>query len=180
MIKNYPYLTLDNDFVLSNLFCATCFALLEHTRKYFVTVLMHLRITTQDELLNRINGLIPEHKSTNTHRGLQLMRQVFNESGIRVGVKRVGIVITDGNTTKAADMPTAVDEAQGAQDEGIHMYAVGVTSKVDSTFIQNLSSEPRTLKQTYFLIEDYSQLNTIVRGVLNVTCEAQTRMSSII
>ncbi len=105
------------------------------------------------------------------------MRRVFNESGIRDGVKRVGIVITDGN---ANDMPTAVDEAQGAQDEGIHMYVVGVSSDANSTFLQHLSSEPRTLNQTYFLIEDYSHLSATVRGVLNVICETQTRVYSII
>ncbi len=97
------------------------------------------------------------------------MREVFRQGGIRGNARRVGIVITDSQPTISVDL--ADDEAQAAQDEGIDMYAVGVTNSVNANTLEYLSSQPRILNQNYFTSADFGQLCTIVNRLLSKVCE---------
>ncbi len=154
------------------------------TQVFFLT----FRITTQGEMLSRINALSYPGGNTNTYQGLQRMRTVFRDGGIRGNARRVGIVITDGQPTISIDLTD--DEAQAAQDEGIQMYAVGVTNSVDANTLEYLSSQPRTLNQNYFTSANFGELRTILNRLLSVACPTLapttptttrevTRMSSI-
>ncbi len=138
---------------------------------YFVS-----RITNKGEILRRINNLRYPRGNTNTYQGLQRMRHVFREGGIRDRASKVAIIITDGQPTVFRRLTE--DEAQAAQGEGIQMFSVGITDNVDVNTLQYLSSNPRTLNQNYFTSTDFGQLLTILNGLLSVVCGTQTGITS--
>ena len=108
---------------------------------------------------------------TNTASGLRemIMGQFLESRGDRRFVNNLAIVITDGVSTvdKALTIPTAID----AQERGINMFTVGITSAIDEEEIRLMSSQPQIEGETFWRITDFTQLDNIVDSVVNQACQ---------
>ena len=116
--------------------------------------------------------------TTNTSGALQVMRteQFTSENGDRPNVPNVAIVVTDGRSTVDADQ--TLPQARAARDDGIQMFAVGITSDIDIYEVRGISSEPQLLGESYFTSTDFTNLNDIVDNLLNNACtDAQTSVA---
>lgn len=98
------------------------------------------RYTTKYELINAILNIPYIGSSTETARGLEVMRtQVFGVNGDRPDVDNTAIIITDGQPTDPDAVP---GEMQLVHGQGITTYAIGVTNEVNEGTLQELSSDP--------------------------------------
>ena len=101
------------------------------------------RYSSKREILNALSfGRVGGR--TNTAAALRLLRQEVYRSagGDRAGVPNIGVVLTDGNSNVQRELTSS--EARLARQDGIELYAVGVSDKVDATEIDAIASEPRS------------------------------------
>ncbi len=143
-----------------------------------MTIFYYARITTRSEIELRLNRLDYPGGSTNTYQGLQRMREIFRGPGNRDGVIDVAIIITDGQPTE--NVEDTQPEAFAAQNEGIKMFAVGVTDNVNVFTLRYLSSSPRNLGQNYFTSPNFDELQRMLNTLLLEVCQndtAETRKS---
>jgi uncharacterized protein YegL len=69
--------------------------------------------------------------NTNTGEALRVTRtQIFDPSVVRPGVKKIIIMITDGNPQ---DQGKAIKEADATKEEDIEIFCVGIGKKVSYT-----------------------------------------------
>jgi uncharacterized protein YegL len=79
------------------------------------------------DVTNAIDGIEFLGGSTNTHVGLVVMRAEFSTLG-RASVRRIGVLITDGQTAKPS---LAIQQARFARDDGIELYVAGIHHTFD-------------------------------------------------
>ncbi|XP_053380565.1 uncharacterized protein LOC123537793 [Mercenaria mercenaria] len=123
------------------------------------------------EAISRINLW---HGLTRTDLALRLMKEMFKDS--RPGVQKIGIVLTDGQSTYHEK---TVKEAQQSHEMGIEMFAIGIGSKADMSELQHIATNPDNL----FHVLDVKSLGTIRRQIekrfcLDTPTFAQIRASS--
>ncbi len=136
---------------------------------YIIINVCLFRISSKSELLTQISQLrYPQNGRTNTYAGLRCLRQVFNGPMNRPGVTDLAFIITDGEPTLNIDQTEP--EAQRAQDEGIRMFAVGITEGVDENTLRFLSSSPRMRNENYFVSPSFTQLREVLDRLLIVAC----------
>ena len=101
---------------------------------------------------------------TYTDRAIRYMREVSfgPNSGARDGVTRIAIVITDG---LSHDEEATAREAREAQEQGIHMFSIGVGHNVDQKELRAIATKPAA--HYSYMVEQYSALTTI-RDVLAI------------
>ncbi|XP_014104620.1 PREDICTED: collagen alpha-1(XXVIII) chain-like [Pseudopodoces humilis] len=95
-------------------------------------------------------------------------------SGARAGVRKVAIVLTDGQTDKreAVKLDLVVREAHAAS---IEMYAIGIVNTSDPTqdeFVRELNliaSDPD--REHMYLIDDFNTLSALESKLVNQFCE---------
>merc|ERR1719334_844778 len=77
---------------------------------------------------------------TNTSGGLRIMQneQFSTQNGARVGVKKICIVITDGESNK--DQDRTISDSLTAQAQGIEIISIGVTDAVNIEEVKSISS----------------------------------------
>ncbi len=126
--------------------------------------------STETSIVNAIGLTSYLDQNTNTSSGIYTMRteQFTLANGDRSGITNVAIVLTDGESTFSREntLPYALD----AQNQGVVMYAVGITNNVNEIEVQGISSQPRQLNQNYFLAADFSDLSGIVDTIVNAVC----------
>ncbi|KAG8432407.1 hypothetical protein GDO86_016886 [Hymenochirus boettgeri] len=94
--------------------------------------------------------------------------------GARTGVRKVAIVLTDGQTDKreAVKLDMAVREAHAAN---IEMYAIGIVNASDPTQVEFLrelnliASDPDS--EHMYLIDDFNTLSALESKLVNQFCE---------
>ena len=96
------------------------------------------------------------NQSTNTEEAFIVAReQCFNfANGDRQNIQNLAIIISDGRP-EPFPVPAAVAAAQALKDTGAIVLAIGVTSRIDKTFLQDISSPPQIENQNYFTSADY-------------------------
>lgn len=100
--------------------------------------------------MDAISNLRYPGGTTDTTGGLRMMRtQTFNVAGDRPFVNNTAIIITDGVPTVMETVPTEIDAVHDAQ---ITTYAVGVTSQVDETTLELLSSPPQQVRRAIHVL----------------------------
>ena len=84
------------------------------------------RYSTRDSLIKGIRRVNYNLGDTNTTGALWLMREVFfsEDNGARLGYRKIGIMITDGDET--LDSQRLSQESQRVHDAGITMITFGV------------------------------------------------------
>ena len=84
-------------------------------------------------------------------------------NGDRASVNNIAIVVTDGvsngNPIKSADE---------ARSEGIHIFVIGIGSKLDTDQLNGMANKPA--EKNMFLINDFSALDAIKEQVFQAVC----------
>nr|DBA19804.1 TPA: hypothetical protein GDO54_015580 [Pyxicephalus adspersus] len=134
------------------------------------------RFTTQQDVKQAIRKMM--YMGEGTYTGTAI-RKATQEGfyGARSGVRKVAIVLTDGQTDKreAVKLDIAVREAQASN---IEMYAIGIVNATDSTqqeFIRELNliaSDPDS--EHMYLIDDFNTLPALESKLVNQFCEDET------
>ncbi len=100
------------------------------------------------------------------------MREIFRGPGNRDGVIDVAVVITDGQPTD--NVEDTQPEAFAAQNDGIRMFAVGITDNVNVFTLRYLSSPPRNLDENYFTSPNFDVLQRMLNTLLQEVCRPNT------
>ncbi|XP_077577231.1 collagen alpha-1(XIV) chain isoform X2 [Stigmatopora nigra] len=121
--------------------------------------------TTKEAVIDAVKNL--PYKGGNTLTGLALSYILENcfklESGARVGVPKIGILITDG---KSQD--DVIPPAESLQKDGIELFAIGVKN-ADENELRSIASEPDD--SHVYNVADFHVMSSIVEGLTRTVCE---------
>ncbi|XP_053139765.1 collagen alpha-1(XXVIII) chain-like isoform X4 [Hemicordylus capensis] len=131
------------------------------------------RYTTQQDVKQAIRKML--YMGEGTYTGTAI-RKATQEGflGARTGVRKVAIVLTDGQADKreAVKLDIAVREAHAAN---IEMYAIGIVNTSDPTQVEFLrelnliASDPD--REHMYLIDDFNTLPALESKLVNQFCE---------
>ncbi|XP_070174921.1 cartilage matrix protein-like isoform X2 [Littorina saxatilis] len=109
-----------------------------------------------------VNKIKYDGGSTYTGLGLTGMTTVSfsTEAGHRTGVPKVGIVVTDGQSSSSSNTVAAAKKAKSA---GIYLLVVGVGSSVTTSELNSIATYPYS--QNVFNAKSYTSMNSL-HGVL--------------
>ncbi|TNN52161.1 Collagen alpha-1(XIV) chain [Liparis tanakae] len=85
------------------------------------------------------------------------------ESGSRVGIPKIGILITDG---KSQD--DVIPPAESLRNAGIELFAIGVKN-ADENELLSIASEPDTTH--VYNVADFNVMSSIVQSLTKIVCE---------
>ena len=112
--------------------------------------------------------------ATHTNRAIRIMRQKMfaKEHGARDGVARIGIVLTDG---QSSNMLMTVWEAAKAKKANIDLFSVGIGSKINKRELKMIASRPSS--EYFFEVADFSALQNIKDMLAVRTCRGKESKS---
>ncbi|XP_067367921.1 collagen, type XXVIII, alpha 1b isoform X2 [Channa argus] len=127
---------------------------------------------SRDDIKSAVRSMIYIGEGTFTGSAIQQANQVFKAA--RAGVRKVAIIITDGQADKrdSASLESAVAEAQ---ESGIERIVIGVVNESDPLYkefkkeLDLMSSEPES--DHLYLIDDFTTLPALERKLLSRICE---------
>ncbi|XP_039972835.1 collagen alpha-1(XIV) chain isoform X2 [Xiphias gladius] len=121
--------------------------------------------STKDAVIDAVKNL--PYKGGNTLTGLALTYILENcfkpESGSRVGVPKIGILITDG---KSQD--DVIPPAESLRNAGVELFAIGVKN-ADENELRSIASEPDNTH--VYNVADFNIMSSIVEGLTRTVCE---------
>nr|XP_020464152.1 collagen alpha-1(XIV) chain isoform X3 [Monopterus albus] len=121
--------------------------------------------STKDAVIDAVKNL--PYKGGNTLTGLALTYISENcfkpESGSRVGVPKIGILITDG---KSQD--DVIPPAESLRSAGIELFAIGVKN-ADENELHSIASQPANTH--VYNVADFNVMSSIVEGLTRTVCE---------
>ena len=113
-----------------------------------------------------LEGAYPEGW-TNTADAFQIARtNVFSDR--RADAVQMAIIITDGIPTR--NEARAIPEAENLRNNGVQVFAIGITEFIDEATLKAFSSQPQQLHLNYFSTPSFSELRTILQDVIRSTC----------
>ncbi|XP_014793342.1 PREDICTED: collagen alpha-6(VI) chain isoform X2 [Calidris pugnax] len=120
--------------------------------------------STKRDILSAIDGIYPLESSTLTGEALKFMLQYFQASGgSRHGVKKILILITDGESQDEVEAPARV-----LRHEGIIIYSVGVFN-ANKTQLEEISGK----RERVFYVENFDILRQINSDLIFEMCTSQ-------
>ncbi|XP_061633704.1 collagen alpha-1(XIV) chain isoform X1 [Phyllopteryx taeniolatus] len=121
--------------------------------------------TTKEAVIDAVKNL--PYKGGNTLTGLALSYILENcfksQSGARVAVPKIGILITDG---KSQD--DVIPPAESLQKAGVELFAIGVKN-ADENELRSIASEPDD--SHVYNVADFNVMSAIVEGLTRTVCE---------
>uniref|UniRef100_A0A3B5MBE3 Uncharacterized protein n=1 Tax=Xiphophorus couchianus TaxID=32473 RepID=A0A3B5MBE3_9TELE len=121
--------------------------------------------STKEAVIDAVKNL--PYKGGNTLTGLALnfvSDYCFKpESGSRVGLPKIGILITDG---KSQD--DVVPPAESLRKAGVELFAIGVKN-ADENELRSIASEPHHTH--VYNVADFNIMSSIVEGLTKTVCE---------
>lgn len=143
-------------------------------------VVFHLNTYTDRlSMISAIQTPLNSQGGTNTHLALQAMRhEIFTiANGHRPGAQKVGLIITDGEST-FPDWTTI--QAEASKSDGIHLIAVGVdmvTSSGGQLELNAIASEPKD--RNVFNVNGYGELNQLYQQLVDQFGDCQRELFAI-
>ena len=132
---------------------------------------VHFRLDwyhTEQNLVDAIRKIPYIGLNTNTAAGIEDMRtQVFTQRGDRPYLKNFGILVTDGESN--INQEDTIPNANKAKNDGIIMFAVGITERINITEVIGISSNGVEL-QTYWVLAGFNQMRDIVDKIITQIC----------
>ena len=124
----------------------------------------------RQSILAQMRDIPWKNQETNTSGAIRTMRtQMFiPERGDRLEVPNIGVVITDGESTR--DVGMTIPEARTAKGEGITMLSVGIGDRISMDELIGIASSPQ--ERFVFQATDFDALESIERAVQNAACAA--------
>uniref|UniRef100_A0A194APR9 VWFA domain-containing protein n=1 Tax=Pinctada fucata TaxID=50426 RepID=A0A194APR9_PINFU len=128
------------------------------------TILQLNDTRTNDEIQKALKSVNWGQGNTFTDRALQKMMQegFTKSSGARDGVPRIGVVITDGNSTYPHFTEVRADEAKA---KNIHLFAIGIGTPYINELITIASK-----KENVYKVDDLTALDGIKRQFSKNIC----------
>ena len=128
---------------------------------------------TQDELSQAIDNIQFDGQSSNLAIGIQMLRQEIFKAvdGDRGNVINVGVIIADGNPDNPSE---AVRQANLAKAAGITLVAVGVTTEISTSLLEQIASDSSKVLRA----ETFGALGSIVEPLANKSCVSQSYSQS--
>ncbi len=132
----------------------------------------YLQNHTIASMKEKIRNLAYLDEKTNTSGALRLMRQAIFRShkGDRPDIRNVGIIITDGQSN--VDQNRTVIEAEAVKQQGIRMFAIGLTSDINEDELRSIASDP--VDNHFFTADEIADIETfrtrLIWGVCNENC----------
>ncbi|XP_052090764.1 uncharacterized protein LOC127727690 [Mytilus californianus] len=120
---------------------------------------------TRHDILNAIDAIRLKHGLTRTHLAIKEMTNML--SNARPGIKKIGIVITDG---KSSEPGCTELEAKRANADGIEVYAIGVGESVDKIELLTIASTDKTM----YTVDSYNDLLDLTQVIAKVTHPEKT------
>uniref|UniRef100_UPI0037E884CC collagen alpha-1(XIV) chain isoform X2 n=2 Tax=Semicossyphus pulcher TaxID=241346 RepID=UPI0037E884CC len=121
--------------------------------------------STKETVIDAVKNL--PYKGGNTLTGLALTYILENcfkpESGARVGIPKIGILITDG---KSQD--DVIPPAESLRNAGVELFAIGVKN-ADENELRSIASEPEN--SHVYNVADFNIMSSIVEGLTKTVCE---------
>ncbi|KAK9513534.1 hypothetical protein VZT92_027060 [Zoarces viviparus] len=121
--------------------------------------------STKDAVIDAVKNL--PYKGGNTLTGLALTYTLENcfkpESGSRVGIPKIGILITDG---KSQD--DVIPPAESLRNAGVELFAIGVKN-ADENELLSIASEPDNTH--VYNVADFNIMSSIIEGLTKTVCE---------
>ncbi|XP_061572452.1 collagen alpha-1(XIV) chain [Cololabis saira] len=121
--------------------------------------------SNKDAVIDAVKNL--PYKGGNTLTGLALTFILENsfkaESGSRIGVPKIGILITDG---KSQD--DVIPPADRLRKAGVELFAIGVKN-ADENELRSIASQPDDTH--VFNVADFSIMSSILEGLTRTVCE---------
>ncbi|XP_050408868.1 von Willebrand factor [Patella vulgata] len=135
-----------------------------YAQRVYVEDVIHFNdFLTKESLKQSISGLVWHHGSrTETGDGIAYMREKIMPEA-RTGLRKICIVITDG---KSQDSEKTALEAKRARDDRIDMFAIGVSSAVNRSELENIAGDPDRV----IIVDTYSELEAIKDKLSYKTC----------
>ncbi|XP_065814269.1 collagen, type XXVIII, alpha 1b isoform X1 [Labrus bergylta] len=127
---------------------------------------------TRDEIKSKVRSMTYMGEGTYTGRAIQTANQVFKEA--RAGVKKVAIIITDGQADKrdVVSLESAVSEAQRSN---VEMFVIGVVNESEPLYedfrkeLDLMASDPDS--DHVYLIDEFKALPALEKKLLSRICE---------
>ena len=122
------------------------------------------------DVMDEISRLPFLDQNTNTSGGIRvaMTEQYISSRGERNDKENVMILITDGEST--FDNDRTISDAMAARDAGVKILSIGVTSRVNVDEVKGISSNPQQENVTYWLVNDFDNLQDIVQALVQQTC----------
>lgn len=136
---------------------------------YSIAFYLNTYDTTQ-AVVSAIGNLDIEGGETNIAAALRIVRTKMctAQYGHRDGVKCAIVLVTDGEANREANMTQP--EAQRCKDSGIEIFTLGMTSRTNPVELQSIASVP--VATHYYYVDDYQQLNNVVKTISKNVCDA--------
>ena len=124
----------------------------------------------KEDVMNEISTLPFLDQYTNTSGGIRvaMIEQYISSRGERNDKENVMILITDGEST--FDNDRTISDAEAARKAGVKILSIGVTRRISVTEVKGISSEPQQENVTYWLVNDFDNLQDIVQALVQQTC----------
>lgn len=108
--------------------------------------------------------------ATHTHSAIKFMRETMftTEKGARDDVARVGIILTDG---QSSNMLLTVWEASRAKKDNVNIFAIGIGSKINTRELRLMASRPS--HEHFFKVTDFNALQNIKDMLAVRTCRGK-------
>ncbi|KAJ7985418.1 hypothetical protein DPEC_G00351840 [Dallia pectoralis] len=154
---------------------ATRVGLVLYSHINMVVIGLHQQ-ATRDQVKRAVRSMTYLDEGAFTGNAIHQANQVFLAA--RPGVRKVAIVITDGQTDRR-DSVRLEDAAEEAQGSGIETFVIGVVNQGDPQYQESIkefhvmASDPD--RKNVYLIDDVRTLPALEREMLNRICDSDGR-----
>nr|XP_058971731.1 uncharacterized protein LOC131798056 isoform X6 [Pocillopora verrucosa] len=123
---------------------------------------------TAEEYGKRIDKIAFQRGFTYIDKGLKMAdEQVFvTSAGMRPGVPKIAIVITDGQQTTTNQFTPLDIASQGIKDKGVKVFALGIGSGVKVEELQKIASS----SDDVFTAPGFDELVSVVKPIVEKAC----------
>jgi len=131
----------------------------------------------QNDTIDAVRRITYTAGGTNTHLAIdEMVQKSYTETNgarpLKNGHPRVGIVVTDGQST---DPPLTVKSALRAHDADINMFAVGIGSSLNLEELDVIASDPKCVQR--IILSDFTEVESLKYAIEKRTCEAPVIIS---
>ncbi|XP_048581312.1 uncharacterized protein LOC5512067 isoform X7 [Nematostella vectensis] len=100
-------------------------------------------------------------------------RDIFTEkAGMRPGVPKAAIVLTDGyQTTDRGPFIPMAEASRPLKDKGVHIYAIGIGTRLNRDELRDISSHP---EKDVFVASSFADLQNYVQDIARGICNKRS------
>lgn len=134
------------------------------------TIQFHLnKYSDKPSLLKAVENIKWKNQNTNTSGGIYVMDKVMftSENGDRPRAPNVGIIITDGVSSKNYGAHLTVPYAEEARKRGITLFAIGIGDQISMSELHGIAGNASNV----LLATDFDALSTIKAAIVSKTCD---------